>query len=255
MNWPDIFLLCFAIGGLWAVASLLLGGMHLGHSGGGHAVHLGHGPGHFGHGHLGQGHGHLGHGPLGQGGTGQGQAGHSGGTRLARSANNVSWFGCMANPNCAAVFLAWFGGIGYLLTRHSGLAFWLDFLLAATLGLAGAWILAAFLRFLQSKEQPLDPADYQMVGVLGQVASTIRPGGTGEVIYVRDGTRRPLVARSEDAQEIRRGEEVIVTRYEKGIAYVRTWEAMTRSRPGAPAELPPKGDETCLVKLFTSRRR
>lgn len=211
MNWPNLFLLCFAVGSLWALATLLLGGLHLGHSGGAHAA------GHLGHGHG----GHLGHG------------GHPGGhaplqAKIARSlTHEVSWFGSMANPSCAAVFLTWFGGIGYLLTWHSGLAFWLDLVLAVALGLAGAWILASFLRFLQSREQPLNPADYEMVGVLGQVSSTIRPDGVGEVIYVRDGARRPLAVRSEDSQEIKRGEEVIVTRYEKGIAYVRTWEAIT----------------------------
>lgn len=217
MSWPNIFLLCFAVGSLWAVASLLLGGLHLGHSGGGHAA--------------GHGHGHLGH-----GGTCPGQGGHSAAPgKFAKSfANEASWFGSMANPSCAAVFLAWFGGIGYLLTRHSGLAFWIDLALAAALGLAAAWVLAAFLRFLQSREQPLNPADYEMVGVLGQVSSTIRPEGVGEVIYVRDGARRPLAARAEDRQEIRRGEEVIVTRYEKGIAYVRTWEAMTQDRAARP---------------------
>jgi membrane protein implicated in regulation of membrane protease activity len=142
----------------------------------------------------------------------------------------------MANPSCAAVFLAWFGGVGYLLTRHSGLAFWLDFLLAVALGVTGAWILAAFLRFLQSREQPLDPADYEMVGVLGQVSCAIRPNGVGELIYIRDGARRAIGARSEDGQDIKRGEEVVVTRYEKGIAYVRTWEAMTQK--GAVAHSP-----------------
>jgi len=152
----------------------------------------------------------------------------------------MSWFGSMANPNCAAVFLAWFGGIGYLLTRHSGLAFWLDFALAAALGLTGAWILAAFLRYLQSKELPLDPVDYQIVGTLGQVASTIHPAGVGEVIYLKDGVRRPLAARSDDGNEIRRGEEVIVTRYEKGIAYVRTWEAMTQGLPASAGDSSPK---------------
>ena len=212
MNWPNIFLLCFAVGSLWAVVSLLLGGLQLGHSGSGHAVGHGHG-------------GHLGH-----GGTCPGQGGHPVAPgRFAKSfVNEVSWFGSMANPSCAAVFLAWFGGIGYLLTRHSGLAFWIDLALALALGLGAAWVLAAFLHFLQSREQPLNPADYEMVGVLGQVSSTIRPEGVGEVIYVRDGARRPLAARGEDGQEIKRGEEVIVTRYEKGIAYVRTWEAMTR---------------------------
>ncbi|HEY1950177.1 MAG TPA: NfeD family protein [Bryobacteraceae bacterium] len=132
------------------------------------------------------------------------------------------------NPSCAAVFLAWFGGVGYLLTRHSGLSFWFDLSIALAIGLAGAWILVFFLHFLSSREQPLDPADYEMVGVLGRVSSPIRPGGIGEVIYQRDGARKPLCAKSEEDISIARGEEVIVTRYEKGIAYVRTWEAMTQ---------------------------
>ncbi len=189
MNWPDVYLLCFAIGALWSLASLLLGGFHLGHSGSAHA----------GHAHTARGHG------------------------------SGSWLGSMINPSCAAVFLAWFGGIGYLLTRHSGLAFWANLVIAVAMGLGGAWILAAFLRFLQSREQPLDPADYDMIGVLGRVSCGIRPDGVGEIIYVREGARKPVPARSDDQKEIGRGEEVIVTRYEKGIAYVRTWDAMTQS--------------------------
>lgn len=186
MQWPDIFLLCFAVGSVWSLATLLLGGLHLGH---GHATHLHHG----GHGHS----SHLG-----------------------------SWLGSMANPSSLAVFLAWFGGLGYLLTRHTGLLFWVDLAIAIGFGIAGAWLLAAFLRFLQAREKPLNPADYEMVGVLGRVSSTIRPDGVGELIYVRDGARRPVCARSEDSSLIGRGEEVVVTRFEKGVAYVRTWEAM-----------------------------
>lgn len=214
MSWPDIFLLCFAVGCLWALASLLLGGLHLGHSGTAHVGHLGHGSAHIGHAGTAGGH------PVSQPGA------------VKSLTQNLGWVGSMANPSCAAVFLAWFGGIGYLLTRHSGLAFWLDLLLACAVGLVGAWILAAFLRFLQSRERPLDPADYEMVGVLGQVSCAIRPEGVGEVIYVQDGARRALPARAEDREEIRRGEEVVVTRYERGIAYVRTWEAMTREGHG-----------------------
>ena len=202
MSWPDLYLLCFAVGTLWSLASLLLGGMHLGH--GGH-VHVGHG--HVGHGHVG--HGHVGH-------------GHAG------SHVSPGRFASMVNPSCAAIFLAWFGGIGYLLTRHAGFSFWLNLSLAAAMGLGGAWLLASFLTFLQSREQPLDPLDYEIVGVLGQVSCKIRPDGVGELIYVRDGARKPLPARSEEGTEIERGREVVVTRYEKGIAYVRTWEAMTQ---------------------------
>jgi membrane protein implicated in regulation of membrane protease activity len=180
MTWNEIYLFCFAVGSLWSVATLLLGGAHLGH-------------GHFGNSHLGHGHGFL---------------------------------GGILNPSCAAIFLAWFGGVGYLLSRHSGLGFVIDLAIAIAIGLAGVWILLLFLRFLSSYEKPLDPADYEMIGVLGRVSSPIRPGGVGEVIYQRDGARKPVCAKSEEDIPIGRGEEVVVTRYEKGIAYVRTWEAM-----------------------------
>ncbi len=65
------------------------------------------------------------------------------------------------------------------------------------------------------------------------MSSTIRPDGVGELIYVRDGARRPVCARSEDSSLIQRGEEVVVTRFEKGVAYVRTWEAML-NQPSVP---------------------
>jgi hypothetical protein len=52
----------------------------------------------------------------------------------------------------------------------------------------------------------------------------IRAGGTGELIYSQEGTRRVAGARSEDGAAIPKGTEVVVTRYEKGIAYVRSWD-------------------------------
>jgi hypothetical protein len=49
MNLSEIFLFCFAGGALWSFVSLLLGGMHLGHSG--HGDFQGDLQGHF-HGHI-----------------------------------------------------------------------------------------------------------------------------------------------------------------------------------------------------------
>jgi hypothetical protein len=90
---------------------------------------------------------------------------------------------------------------------------------------AGAALVFWFLaKVLVAREQPLDPADYRMVGVLGRVSSRIRPGGTGELIFSQEGARRSAAARSEDGSEIPRDTEVVVTRYEKGIAYVQRWE-------------------------------
>jgi hypothetical protein len=94
--------------------------------------------------------------------------------------------------------------------------------------LVGAGIVFLFLsKVLISEDENMDPADYEMVGVLGRVSSSIREGGTGEIIYTQMGTRRVCGARSDDGSAIAKGTEVVVTRYEKGIAYVRLWSEMS----------------------------
>lgn len=82
-------------------------------------------------------------------------------------------------------------------------------------------------KVLMSNDENMDPADYEMVGVLGKVSCPIREGGTGEIVYSQMGTRRVCGARSDDATAIAKGTEVVVTRYEKGIAYVRLWSEMS----------------------------
>ena len=128
-------------------------------------------------------------------------------------------------------FLAWFGGTGYLLTRHSSLLVLVIILLAIAAGLSGAAIVFWFIvKFLLTHDEALDPADYDRVGVLGRVSSAIRIGGTGEIIFSQEGTRQTCGARSDNGEALPRGAEVIVTRYEHGIAYVRRWEEMADSR-------------------------
>ena len=78
-------------------------------------------------------------------------------------------------------------------------------------------------RVLISAEESMDPADYEMTGVLGRISVSIRHKGTGEIIYSQAGTRRTCGARGEDGNAITKGTEVVVTRYEKGIAFVRPW--------------------------------
>jgi membrane protein implicated in regulation of membrane protease activity len=125
-----------------------------------------------------------------------------------------------------AAFLCWFGGIGYLLERYSNIWASLALLIAVMSGLGGAAIIFWFLWKLNKHEQPLDPADYDMIGVLGKVASPIRAGGTGEMIYSRAGSRRCASARSEDGSAMPRDTEVVVTKFEKGIVYVRRWDEL-----------------------------
>jgi len=66
-----------------------------------------------------------------------------------------------------------------------------------------------------------------MIGVLGRVSSTIRSSGTGEMMFSQMGTRRSAPARSEGGLEISKGVEVVVTRYDRGVAYVRPWEELS----------------------------
>jgi hypothetical protein len=63
-----------------------------------------------------------------------------------------------------------------------------------------------------------------MVGVLGKVSVSIRTNGTGEIIFAQEGVRKTCAARSEDGYPFAKGDEVLVSRYERGIAYVQRWE-------------------------------
>jgi hypothetical protein len=104
----------------------------------------------------------------------------------------------------------------------------LSLLLAVVSGVVGGGIIFLFLtRVLISEEENMDPADYEMVGVLGRLCVSVREGGTGEILYSQAGTRRVCGARSEDGSAIAKGTEVVVTRYDKGIAYVRMWSEMS----------------------------
>ena len=200
MTWADFYLICFAVGFAFSFLSFILGGFHW-------HVHLPHGP----HIHVGP-HVHLGH-----GGGGHGTA--TGGGDGPR-ANSISPF----NLVTLAAFLAWFGGTGYLLTRFSAVWFGMGLVIALLTGVAGAGIIYVFLsRVLMSRDENLDPADYDMVGVLGRLSVPIRAGGTGELIYSQAGTRRTCGARTENGNAVEKGTEVVVTRYDRGIAYVRPW--------------------------------
>jgi len=138
------------------------------------------------------------------------------------------------NFGTAAAFLIWFGGSGYLLTRYSTLVVSLIMLIAVMIGMVGATIIFLFVaKLLMKHDRELDPADYERVGVLGQIISPVRAGGTGEMIFSQEGTRHTCGARSDTGDAIAKGTEVIITRYEKGIAYVRRWDEMANGKEAA----------------------
>jgi hypothetical protein len=215
MTWADFYLICFVVGFMFSVLLFLLGGLHwhLPHFGGAHGhagaqLHGGHGAGHT-----------------------DAPAHAAGSHGQAQRGPGVS----PLNPMTLAAFLAWFGGTGYLLTRFWTVWFVVGFGGATLSGVVGAAIIYFFLtRVLMSAEEDMDPADYEMTGVLGRVSSSIREDGTGEIIYSQAGTRRTCGARAEDGVAIAKGTEILVTRYERGIAYVRPWTEVA----GDDSEMP-----------------
>jgi membrane-bound ClpP family serine protease len=187
MNWESFYLTCFLIGLLLTIASFVFGThFHLPN-----VLHL----------HFHMPHAHAGHG----------------------SGDGTTPF----NLTTVLMFLTWFGGAGYVMTHSRSAAAGLAFTVAIVVGFAGGALMYLFMaRVFIANEHPLREEDYEMVGILGHVSSTIRPTGTGEVIYTQEGTRRSCGARSEDGRPIERGAEVVVMRYEKGIAYVRRFEEL-----------------------------
>jgi membrane protein implicated in regulation of membrane protease activity len=207
MTLETFYLSCFIAGFTFSVLSFFSGFLHLNlhmprsfHAGGG-AAHAGHGAGaHAGHGH-----------------------GASRGTSNDRQAGGSNFFSFF-NPMTIAAFLTWFGGAGYLAVRRHWLLL-TGLSVASVAGLVGAGIVFWFLaKFLMKHDYTMDPADYEMVGVLGRVGSSIRENGTGEMIFEQMGTRRVCAARSEIREPLTRGTEIVVTRYERGVAYVRRWD-------------------------------
>ena len=206
MNWELFYLICFVVGFAFTALSFLSGTLHF-------HFHL---PGH-GHFHLG---GHAGH------GHGGAHGGHAHGSHFP-----------FFNPMSLAVFLAWFGGTGYLLVHLRHIWVFAGLALASLSGFAGAGLVFLFVgKFLMARDFTLDPEDFEMTGVLGKVSDAIRNGGTGEIIFEQQGTRKACAARSEAAEDIQRGEEVVVTRYERGVAYVRRWSELAEKAGVLPEE-------------------
>jgi membrane protein implicated in regulation of membrane protease activity len=195
MTWTIFYLVCFLIGVTLSVLSFVGGSFHLPH------VHV-----HLPHAHVPHAGGHV-------------AAGHGG------QSAEMPFF----NFATITAFLAWFGGSGYLLTRYSALTVTLIMLIAVMVGLIGAAFIFWFVaKFLMKHDRELDPADFDRVGVLGHIVSPIRAGGTGEIVFSQAGTRHTCGARSDNGEALPKGTEIIVTRYEHGIAYVRKWDELAR---------------------------
>jgi hypothetical protein len=188
MSWSDFYLLCFLVGFSLSVISFLAGATHL------HLPVKWHVPFH-----------HVGHAATAKG-------------------SGLSWF----NASTVLAFLAWFGGTGYVLTRHSRFIALLILCVSTGTGFLAGWVVFRFMvKLVSSEDLPMTNEERRIEGSVGTVSMPIREGGTGEIIFPIGGVRRCSGARSEDGKPIEKGAEVVIARYERGIAYVRRWEEFT----------------------------
>ena len=218
MDWlTSVYLGCFIFGLIFTVASFLLGGLdhfsvgghvdmggdanlHLSHAGGTHlptAAHT-HTPAHI-------------QTPTHPSGP------HTDHPQPRSYKESLGWF----NFSALVVFLTWVGGAGFIF-KSLQVADWFTVVLALLSGIAGYLAVMLFLsKVLVSSQTPeMRLEDYDLTGTVGKISSTIFENGTGEVIFSKHGTRRSVAARTTDGKALPRESQVVILRFEKGVALV-----------------------------------
>ncbi len=211
MTWSYFYLLCFLVGFSLSVLSFLAGAVHL------HLPFHVHLPFHGAH--------HVG---------GLSGAGHAHGVSLKggaiksgpmKSGGHLSWL----DASTILAFLAWFGGVGYILTKHSHFVAVVILGFSMLAGLFAGTIVFQFMaRMVKATSGQMLDWDFRVEGSVGTVSMAIRENGIGEVIFEQNGARKSAGARSEDGKSLPPGTEVVISRYEDGIAYVKQWEEFTK---------------------------
>ncbi|MCA9832393.1 MAG: NfeD family protein [Thermomicrobiales bacterium] len=130
----------------------------------------------------------------------------------------------LLNVSSILAFITWFCGVTYLLRNGFGWVVGLALIVGIVFGVAGAWLISWFLySFLRKNSPELDPHDWDQIGQIGHVSSTILPNGYGEIVFERHGSRHALPARSKNEIGIGRDIEVVILSVEKGVAIVQPW--------------------------------
>jgi hypothetical protein len=192
------YLVAFVAGGAFGVLSWALGAHgHHGHAHG-HA-HVGHG---HGHAHVGHGHAHTHHLPT------------------------ARWINPLANLTAWAALACIGGAVGYL-SRRAGVSAPTSLLYAVPAGLAAAFAVGGLVSALSRGTRYVEPLPE---GLVANVLARIGENTTGEVMYMHNGARHSLPARSVDGRPIEVGIEVIVLDVQDGIARVQTSAELLKER-------------------------
>lgn len=143
--------------------------------------------------------------------------------RVIRHAGPKRSKSSMINAAAITAFLVWFGGGGLLLERLTPWSIPLIVSGATVIGAVGGSLINSVIGALAKRESTAE--SLSMIGVIGKTVVAIREGdGTGEIVFTHAGTRRVAGARSDNGRAVPKGTEVVVTRYERGIAYVAMWD-------------------------------
>jgi membrane protein implicated in regulation of membrane protease activity len=127
-------------------------------------------------------------------------------------------------------FITWFGGIAYLLRTGLDVAAFFAIVVGIAGGVFGGILIYRLMKLMRSHETIKRAEDYRMPGVIARVTSSIREGGTGEVVYEQAGVRHVAAARASSGRAIPRGTEVVVMNMDRGIVYVELWDELMQSR-------------------------
>ncbi len=217
-----IYLICFLAGVGFSALSMLSmfahGFHHAGHHG--HHGHQGH---HANHGHAQNGHAQQQHASAAKSDNVVKATAEKAVAQVAEGADTATPWLFRINITAIVLFLAIFGGVGLLLEDKHQLTSLLAASIAGVSGLAGSAAVNRILAAIIAREHPLEPVTF--TGTLAQVTMPIRDGGgTGEIVYTIEGTRRCSGARSDDGRGIGKGSEVVIVRYDRGIAYVAAFD-------------------------------
>ena len=142
-----------------------------------------------------------------------------------------AWLG-QVNLSGVMAFLMWFGGAGWLMLAYG--PFGVAGAVAAGLpaGVGAYALVGWFVGKLRAAETVMKPEDYELTGTVARVTVPASAGGVGEIVFTLAGVNRVEGARAADGRALAKGEEVVITGYERGMAIV---EDATEFIDGLPA--------------------
>lgn len=135
-----------------------------------------------------------------------------------------------ANLPAFAALMVSFGAVGYLLVRNSALSSLATGLISTGSGVAG-WIAMSLLMAKWAlKANPPGAHDEaeEFQGHLALVVGAISSTSLGSIRYERDGEQHVAPARGLGEADLPPGTEVVIDRFDEGVAVVEDWASVER---------------------------